>query len=251
MAHFYNCTKIKQPFLEKEITTPSQAKKHKDKIFPSITTLIGSTIKDPFLDSVHKPRSMVKYARMEEYADLDWKDIEQLCYGLVESPDGRMIPSSEFGTSVHNSCEKLLNALKFGDDEYEPSMYDEYAQPFIDWVQENNYKIIGTEYPIADNLIKTCGTIDVVLKDETQNHIFICDYKCRKSRQFYDKDLWQMAIECEMIRRRGLDYLPSCISVCIDINTKQHHHKKWTEEQMKKAIQIVKYISKLYWAIRM
>ena len=83
MAHFYNCTKIKQPFLEKEITTPSQAKKHKDKIFPSITTLIGSTIKDPFLDSVHKPRSMVKYARMEEYADLDWKDIEQLAMDLL------------------------------------------------------------------------------------------------------------------------------------------------------------------------
>ena len=93
--------------------------------------------------------------------------------------------------------------------------------------------------------------MDAVLRHRDTKELFICDYKCRKSKQFYPKDLWQMAIECEMLRRRGLDYLPKCISVCIDINTKEHYHKLWTEEAQKEAIKIVKYISKLYWMIRM
>ena len=250
MAHFYDCNKLKSPVLVEEITTPSQAKKHKGKVFPSVTSILGQTIKDPFLDSIYKPRKMVELARMEEYWDKDWKGIEKLCYGLVKSPDGKMIPSSEFGTRVHNAAEKLLNAIKYNDD-YELDIYDDYAQPFADWVEENQFKVIATEYAIADGLIKTCGTIDVILRDIENDELFLCDYKCRKSKQFYSKDLWQLAIESEMIRRRGLDYQPKCISVCIDINTKKHHHKVWKEEEVKEAIQVVKLISKLYWKIRM
>ena len=67
----------------------------------------------------------------------------------------------------------------------------------------------------------------------------------------YDKDLWQLAIESEMLRRKGLDYQPKCISVCIDITTKKHHHKVWSEDQVKEAIEIMKLISRLYWKIRM
>ena len=251
MAHFYDCTKTKTPELIREVTTPSQAKKYKGKVYPSITTIIGQTIKDPFLDSIYKPRKMVELARQEEHWDKEWKTIEQLCYGLVKSPTGEIIPSAEFGTGVHKAIENLLLNEMFEGGLY-PSKYDSYGQPFVDWVLQEEHKIIGVEYKIADNLIKTCGTIDVVLRDRETKKMFICDYKCRKSKQFYDKDLWQMAIECEMLRRKyKLDYLPSCMSVCIDINTKEHHHKIWKEEQMKEAIQIVKLISKLYWKIRM
>jgi hypothetical protein len=114
MAHFYDCKDRKKPQLITEVTTPAQARKHGKKTYPSITTIIGQTIKDPFLDGIHKPRSMVKYARMEEHWNKEWKEIEQLCYGLVESPDGRTISSAEFGTSVHEAIEKKLWTLKFG-----------------------------------------------------------------------------------------------------------------------------------------
>ena len=250
MAHFYNCKDVMNPFLDEEIETPAKAKKKSKFHYPSCTTIIGQTIKDPFLDSIHKPRSMVKFARMQEHNDKHWKDLERLCYGQLESPEGTIIQSSEFGTRVHASAEKLLDSLLFKLP-YEEDIYDSWAQPFVDWVQEEGHSIIATEYIVADRLIKTCGTIDVVLRDKDTKELFICDYKCRKSKQFYPKDLWQMAIECEMLRRRGLDYLPKCISVCIDVNTKEHYHKVWKEEDQKEAIKIVKYISKLYWMIRM
>jgi len=250
MAHFYNCTDLQNPYLDKEVETPAQAKKKGKHYYPSCTTIIGQTIKDPFLDSIHKPRSMVQFARMQEHEDKNWKDLERLCYGEVQSPSGETIPSSEFGTSVHASAEKLLDSVLFKLP-YEDDIYDPWAEPFVQWVQEEGHSIVATEYMVADRLIKTCGTVDVVLRHKDTKELFICDYKCRKNKQFYPKDLWQMAIECEMLRRRGLDYLPKCMSVCIDINTKEHYHKIWTEEAQKEAIKIVKYISKLYWMIRM
>ena len=250
MAHFYDCKNKKQPHLLEDIKTSAQAKKLGSHVFPSITTIIGQTIKHPFLDRIWKPKKLVEFARMEEHSGLDYQELEQLCYGFVLSPNGEEIPSAEFGTEVHKSAEKLLNQHKFGGQVLE-SEYDKYAQPFLDWVIEKDHEIIGTEIAIADGTIKTCGTIDVVLRDEESDEIFICDYKCRKSKQFYDKDLWQMAIECEMLRRRGLNYLPKCVTICIDINKNIHHHKVWSEEDQNKAIKIVKYISKLYWLLNM
>ena len=252
MAHFYDCSDPKSLELKEEITTPSQAKKEGKKIYPSVTTIIGSTIKDPFLDTIHKPRSLVKYARMEEHWEKDWKGIEKLCYGLRECAEtGELIYSSEFGTRVHKCAEKILNSYKHGTEYEEDEYYDSYAMPFLDWVQENDHKIVATEYMISDNRIKTCGSVDVILRGSRSGELFLADYKCRKSKQFYDKDLWQLAIESEMLRRKGLDYQPNCLSVCIDITTKKHYHKLWSEEQVKEAIEIVKLISKLYWKIRM
>jgi hypothetical protein len=191
-------------------------------------------------------------AGKQKATEEDWKDLERLCYGERECPEsGEMIPSSEFGTRVHACAEKLLNAHKFSDEYEEDEHYDPFALPFLDWVQENEHKIIATEYMLADARIKLCGSVDAILKDQTSSELFLADYKCRKSKQFYDKDLWQLAIESEMLRKRGLDYQPKCISVCIDITTKKHHHKVWEEDKVKEAIEIMKLISRLYWKIRM
>ena len=252
MAHFYDCSDMDSLELKEEITTPTQAKKFGKKIYPSVTTVISSTIRDPFLDVIHKPRSLVKFARMEEHADKDWRALEKLCYGERECPEtGDMIPSSEFGTRVHKCAEKLLDAYRYNDEYEEDEHYDPYAMPFLDWVKERGHKVIATEYMVADKLIKLCGSVDVILKGGSSGKMMICDYKCRKSKQFYDKDLWQLAIESEMLRRKGLDYRPSCVSVCIDVTTKKHHHKLWSDEEVENAIQIMKWISKLYWKIRM
>lgn len=252
MAHFYDCKDAKSPILNPEITTPSQAVKAGKKIYPSVTTVISSTIRDPFLDVIHKPRSLVKFARMEEHDDKDWRDLERLCYGERLCPETEeMIPSSEFGTRVHNCAEKLLNAYRYSDDYEEDEHYDPFAAPFLDWVKDNEHKVIATEYMLADGRLKLCGSVDAILKDQNDSQLFLADYKCRKSKQFYDKDLWQLAIESEMLRRRGLDYQPRCISVCIDVTTKKHHHKVWDQDKVKEAIEIMKLITKLYWKIRM
>jgi hypothetical protein len=250
MAHFYDCKKLDTPKLLSDVTTIKQALKAGPKVFASVTTIIGQTIKHPFLDSIHKPRTMVKYARMEEHWDKDWKEIEQLCYGMVEDPYGSLIPSSEFGTNVHNSCEKLLDCYVHGD-QPEYSVYDAWAEPWLDWIIEQGHEIVATELPIADGTIKTCGTIDAVIKGAHSGEMILCDYKCRKSKQFYDKDLWQLAIESWMLKRRyKLDYLPQCMSICIEVGSKKHHHKCWSIEEQENAIEIVKLISKLYWKLR-
>ena len=228
MAHFYDCSDMDSLELKEEITTPTQAKKYGAKIYPSVTTVISSTIRDPFLDVIHKPRYLQSSGR--------------------SSAD---IPSSEFGTRVHKCAEKLLDAYRYNDEYEEDEHYDPYAMPFLDWVKERGHKVIATEYMVADKLIKLCGSVDVILKGGSSGKMMICDYKCRKSKQFYDKDLWQLAIESEMLRRKGLDYRPSCVSVCIDVTTKKHHHKLWSDEEVEDAIQIMKWISKLYWKIRM
>ncbi len=131
------------------------------------------------------------------------------------------------------------------------SVYDAWAEPWLDWIIEQGHEIVATELPVADGTIKTCGTIDAVIKGAHSGEMILCDYKCRKSKQFYDKDLWQLAIESWMLKRRyKLDYLPQCMSICIEVGSKKHHHKFWSVEEQENAIEIVKLISKLYWKLR-
>ena len=70
MAHFYDCNK--DPFLCLDVTTPAQARKL-SKVFPSVTTILG-LIKDPFLDSIYRPRMMTDLAR--KYPELPWQELE-------------------------------------------------------------------------------------------------------------------------------------------------------------------------------
>ena len=74
MSHFYNCTDVLEPFFEENITTPAQARKVR-KVYPSVTTVL-SIVKDPFLDSIYKPRMITELAR--EYPDLAWQDVAHM-----------------------------------------------------------------------------------------------------------------------------------------------------------------------------
>ena len=253
MAHFYNCTDVSDPEFESEITTPAQAKK-KRKVYPSVTTVLG-VVKDAFLDSIYKPRMITSLAR--DFPQLAWQDIERLTYGTREHPvTGDTIESSEFGTTVHKAIEKEVEYGFLGSPHRPPpSVWDKWSMPFIEWIQANRVKPIACERVIANNRIKIAGSVDFIGHD-SNGQLFLADYKCRTNTKgkakTYPKDCQQLAIESFMImKEHGLNYLPACRSVVIDCDTKKHHHREWSEEEMQVGIKVAKKCAELYWLLRM
>jgi len=252
MSHFYKYNKGNPIFLE-EIQTPAKAKKISG-VWPSVTTVLG-IIKDPFLDSIYKPRKITELAR--ENPDMFWRDIADLTYGTRESPvNGEQIPSSEFGTSVHKRIEQLiLSSMGEKPLIVEETPWDKWAQPFVDWCKETEVEPIAVEHMLGEGSVKIVGSVDFIGKDSA-GKVFLADYKCRANckgkGKFYDKDTQQLAIEAWMLKKRAkLDYVPACISICIDCETQEHYHKTWSDEQVEHGIEIAKLCSKLYWKTRM
>lgn len=252
MSHFYKYNSGKPEFLS-HLATPAQAKKVKG-AWPSVTTVLG-VISDPFLDKIYKPRKITELARENE--SMHWKDILDLTYGVREHPEtAEEMPSSEFGTAVHKRIEdyvlediedKLIEAV---------TPWDDYAMPFIDWYKENQIQPVAVEHMLGEPTIKIVGSVDFIGKDGDTGDAFLADYKCRsncKGRgKFYDKDLYQLAIEAWMLSKRArLEYIPGCISICIDCETKKHYHKVWDPDKIMHGIEVAKLCSKLYWKTRM
>ena len=254
MAHFYNCKDTTDPSFEPDIETPAKARKV-NKVYPSVTTVLG-IVKDAFLDSIYKPRMMVDLARKNPF--LPWQELERMTYGFRKHPaTNEDIPSSEFGTAVHKTIEDMIESLIWDRMRELPEgrEYDDWAEPFYQWVLDNDVKPIACERIIADNRIKIAGSVDFIGHD-SDGKVFLADYKCRTNTKgkakTYDKDCQQLAIESFMLmKQHKLDYLPSCISVVIDCDTKKHHHKVWDSDEMQKGIKVAKKCAELYWLLRM
>lgn len=252
MAHFYDCNK--DPFLCLDITTPNQAKKQKG-VYPSVTTILGA-MKDPFLDSIYRPRMITGLAR--QYPEHPWQELEKLCYGTREHPvTGDTIYSSDFGTAVHKEIEELIQHryLQAGMEDRVETPWTPWAEEFLEWVEEEDVTPIATEHLVKCNRVKTAGSIDFIGKD-SEGKVFLADYKCRSNTKgkakCYSKDCYQLAIEADIIRRHHhLDYLPECRSVVVDCETTRHYHKVWSPEECRRGIQIFKSLSKVYWLDRM
>jgi len=244
-AHFYSSAKTPQ-FLE-DVTTPHQALK-KGRAYPSVTTVLG-IVKDDFLDSIYMPRKLVDLAR--EHPTQHYSVLKEWCYGFREHPfTGEMISSSEFGTSVHKRIEDWLM-----DGEGEATAYDDWAKPFIDWVNDEGVQVVDCEYIISDTRFKIAGSIDFIGLDKNEK-VFLADYKCRSCKdgkgKFYPKDCKQLAIESVMLARKlKLDYFPKVRSVCIDTNTAEHYHYEWSDEEFNHYFECAKLSAKTYWAERM
>ena len=254
MAHFYNCKDTTDPSFEPDIETPAKARKV-NKAYPSVTTVLG-IVKDAFLDSIYKPRMMTDLARKNPF--LPWQELERMTYGFRKHPaTNEDIPSSEFGTAVHKTIEDMIESLIWDRMRELPEgrEYDDWAEPFYQWVLDNDVKPIACERIIADNRIKIAGSVDFIGHD-SDGKVFLADYKCRTNTKgkakTYDKDCQQLAIESWMLmKQHKLDYLPSCISVVIDCDTKKHHHKVWDSDEMQKGIKVAKKCAELYWLLRM
>jgi len=253
MAHFYNCTDCTDPSFEPEVSTPAQARKAGKKVYPSVTTVLG-IIKDPFLDGIYKPRMITDLAR--EHPQLGWSDIVDLTYGTREHPiSGNTISSSEFGTTVHHCIEQWVDHFHLGGDRPENTPWDQWAMPFLEWVQLEGVSPIACERIIANSRIKIAGSVDFIGHD-SDGKLFLADYKCRTNTggkaKTYAKDCQQLAIESFMLmKEHKLDYLPSCRSVIIDCDTMEHHHKVWTDAEMQVGIKVAKKCAELYWLTRM
>jgi len=251
MSHFYKYNKGNPIFLE-EVATPAQAKKVQG-AWPSVTTVLG-IIKDPFLDSIYKPMKITELAR--EMPGLHWRSIADLTYGTRESPvTGEQIPSSEFGTAVHKRIEDFVLADMDARLPADKTPWDGWARPFIDWYIDNDVTPVAVEHMLGEGTVKIVGSVDFIGKDAS-GEAFLADYKCRANckgtGKFYPKDLYQLAIESWMLSKRAkMDYIPGCISICIDCETKKHYHKVWNPEQILEGIEIAKLCSKLYWRTRM
>lgn len=253
MSHFYNCKK--EPTFEPEVATPYQATQKGAKVYPSVTTVLG-IVKDQFLDSIYKPRMM--YELTKQGAGDSWQEVERLTYGTRTHPStGDQIQSSEFGTAVHETIEDMINSLIYDQKRECPHNYDydEWATPFYEWVLENNIKPLACEKVISNDYIKIAGSIDFIGHDEGGS-LFLADYKCRTNTKgkakTYAKDCEQLAIEAWMMMKyHKLEYLPKCISVIIDCDTKEHYHRTWNDDEVQWGIKNAKLASKIYWSKRM
>lgn len=249
MSHFYKISKGSGTFME-DVHTAPQAKKHKG-VVPSVTTVLG-VIKEPFIHNIYRPKKITELAR--EYPNMNWRDISDMVYGLRKHPQtGEMIPSSEFGTTVHK---RLQDYVDFsidpdGHDVMARSVWDDWVDPFMNWIHENNVKPYDTERVVSCNRVKIAGSVDFIGQWE-DGRFFLADYKCRSCTRdipkFYSKDCAQLAIESLFFsQEKDLDYIPECISICIDTETAKHHHKMWKALDVAKGIRIAKLCSKLYW----
>ena len=252
MAHFYDCKN--DPFLCLDITTPAQARKQRA-VYPSVTTILG-LIKDPFLDSIYRPRMITDLAR--EYPNHPWQELSKLCYGTREHPvTGDTIYSSDFGTAVHKEIEDLLQDQYLNPNQQVrvETPWTQWAQGFLDWVEEEEIQPIATEHLVKCNRVKTAGSIDFIGRDKWGT-VILADYKCRTNTKgkakTYPKDCYQLAIEADIVRRQlSLDYIPQCRSVVIDCDTMDHHHKIWRIDECETGIKVFKNTAKVYWLTRM
>jgi hypothetical protein len=244
-GHFYNCKG--EPFLTKA-TTPAQAKKLK--AYPSVTTIL-STQKNEFLDNIWGPRKLVELSR--EYPLATTEELKDMRYGYRINPeDGLPIKSSTFGSAVHARLEDRINYI-IDESNPKPSLspFDPWADPFIDFIFDEDIKPIACETILFCNRDKAAGSVDFIAKVDDKYHLF--DYKCRDTKgtggKFYEtKDCTQLAIESKWLQKDlSLDYQPKCTSICICTESRNHYHKNWSEAQIKKGVQRFKYLAKLYW----
>jgi len=141
------------------------------------------------------------------------------------------------------------------DGEGEASAYDDWAKPFVDWVNEEGVQVVDCEYIISDSRFKIAGSIDFIGLDKDEK-VFLADYKCRSCNdgkgKFYPKDCKQLAIESVMLSKKlNLDYFPKVRSVCIDTNTAEHYHYEWSDDEFNHYFECAKLAAKIYWQERM
>ena len=155
---------------------------------------------------------------------------------------------------MHARIEDLIQA-QLHDYEIGESPYQEWAAPFLEWMQACEVKPIATECVVADKLIKIAGSVDFIGYDN-EGKLFLADYKCRTNTKgkakVYEKDCEQLAIEAFIVQKQhDLPYTPECRSVIIDCETKKHWHHVWNTKDVKQGIANAKLMAKLYWNKRM
>ena len=222
----------------KSIATAAQAKNHKDLIVASVTTKLSDY-----------PNSRMNYYRYNKIMEIarelpgaDLSKILALSWGETKClATHETISSADFGTNVHASIEKRLEAIK------DRKTYDLRSDPylshsdgFIEYVKRNKIEVLFTEHAIGCPKLMLAATADFIgLLDKK---ICLWDFKCRGGKgllrtRAYDKDCAQLAVTAYMIKEKlNLDYMPTIFTVPIDRETGETYVKKWTEKKQAKCL---------------
>lgn len=248
MSHFYLVKPNKTCKIASSITTPAKARAAG--AFASVTTIL-SVIPSDFLH---------KWSRQQIWKmandGLSFEECERRRYGMRIDVDGREVPSSNFGTSVHKALECHLERVADGDISPNNGPYASYVNPFANWFSDAGYKLVEAEGICYCLSRKTAGTIDVLAKDANGQTVLM-DFKTRfvkpgvkPEAKVYLKDCAQLSVEAEIVREReGLDYVPKIISIVINTEDGNTGIRRWTTEQQSYALTVFDACANLYHTI--
>lgn len=248
MSHFYYCEPGERPRLINEVSTPAQARKWREPLYKSVTTVLKLYPNDGL--KFWFERTLVKYAR--ENPGADQSTLIDMCWQYRTTPDGRTVKSCDFGTEVHSHLENAALCRKNGEPHF-CGEWEPWVEPFRIWMEENNLLVLEAEYPTVCHDMRVCGTVDLI--GEVDGRIQMWDFKTRAGngqikRKSYETDAAQLGIEAEMLRAEwGLDYTPRVNSVLIDTDTGETHVKRWSLEKQENGARIFRICNDLYNAL--
>ena len=249
MSHYYEIRRNGEVRFLPAVDTPSKARKHGSALV-SVTTLLGH-LPNPYINDTWKPREYVRLARL--HPELTAPEITSLMWGLRTCPEtGKQISSSDFGTAAHARLEDHTIAWQEGGSIERNSPYDGIVAPTMRYLETEGFTPVASERMVACNELKTAGSIDLIAKKGGK--LWLLDYKfrnCTKDEgKFYPKDCAQLAIEAKMVMQNDdLDYLPKCISLCVDSTTGKVYDKTWTEAACKQGVQRFIAARNLYYSL--
>jgi len=224
--HIYDYTDIEKPFLSDE---RSFTKVRDDvNLYPSVTT-ITKYIPNDFINDIWLPKTMIELKELNPH--LDWKEIKELSWGIVDLPVDKEDPvsdsasSSEFGTLGHKAIEDLIRRDIFKDDTIKiESRWEDFVRPVLTGIQDELLTPVYVEKLVCCHFNRVAGTIDLIARDDNSGRYVLLDYKFRKPTknkpQPRDTDCAQLAIEADMFAKEaGLSYIPKICTVVVDNTT--------------------------------
>lgn len=223
------------------VKSVSEAKKSPKDLAVSVTTKIAKAPMSERLEDILLQRILDLH---DQHPKLSLSELKELSYGERQCPDtGKLIPSSDFGTALHDRLEQACLLIRDGvGQNVKGSGYYPWVEPWLQWLEKNKITIVDCELTMGCRKRKLAGMLDFIGKKD--GRVFLADYKSReardlaqlKSKAYYDKDDMQLAIEARMVQEQfELDYLPRIYTVLFNTNEPMMHVKLWTERAQAKA----------------
>lgn len=127
---------------------------------------------------------------MAPLSHIEYKDIDK---SILDKAAKR-------GTGIHNCIE---NYIKYGVRDFDPE-YQGYANGFMEWWNQNNPEVIGSEYRVYHSVLMYAGTIDLLAY--INGELCLIDYKttyrlidknCRVQLEGYSQALKTHGVEAQ------------------------------------------------------
>lgn len=217
-----------------------------DTDYASVTTKL-EVVPNPGIE-FWKMNKLLMLAR--QYLHEPLSALQDRMWGYRETPDGRTLSTSDYGTEVHEELESACFAFMEGAD-YRSAVWDAYIQPFMGYIETNLIEPYLLEHIIVSHRLKLAGTLDFIGVLPDKRYCLI-DHKTRSAKgrplkKSYNKDRDQLAIESLMLKEAwNLDYYPPCASHIICTDTAKNAVKWWTFADVEAGINEALLANELY-----